>query len=109
MRPRCPAIRTWSTPRWATTSSPPDRCSSFLYEDARIEDSSHDFGRDILPKWVQSGEVFAYDFGTNRIPGDPVDSQVYWRDVGTIDAYYDATMDLRAVAPVEKMSLPIEA
>ena len=72
----------------------------YLYEDARIEDSSHDFGRDILPKWVQSGEVFAYDFGTNRIPGDPVDSQVYWRDVGTIDAYYDATMDLRAVAPV---------
>ena len=72
----------------------------YLYEDARLEDSSHDFGRDILPKWVQSGEVFAYDFGTNRIPGDPVDSQVYWRDVGTIDAYYDATMDLRAVAPV---------
>ena len=72
----------------------------YLYEDARIEDSSHDFGRDILPKWVQSGEVFAYDFGTNRIPGDPADSQVYWRDVGTIDAYYDATMDMRAVAPV---------
>ncbi len=72
----------------------------YVYEDARLEDSSHDFGRDILPKWVQSGEVFAYDFGTNRIPGDPVDSPVYWRDVGTIDAYYDATMDLRAVAPV---------
>jgi glucose-1-phosphate adenylyltransferase len=72
----------------------------FLYEDARLEDSSHDFGRDILPKWVESGEVFAYDFGTNRIPGDPIDSPVYWRDVGTIDAYYDANMDLRAVAPV---------
>ena len=72
----------------------------FLYEDARLEDSSHDFGRDILPKWVESGEVFAYDFGTNRIPGDPVDAPVYWRDVGTIDAYYDANMDLRAVAPV---------
>ena len=72
----------------------------YLYEDARIEDSSHDFGRDILPNWVRTGEVFAYDFGANRIPGDPVDSQVYWRDVGTIDAYYDANMDLRAVAPV---------
>ena len=72
----------------------------FLYEDARLEDSSHDFGRDILPKWVESGEVFAYDFGTNHIPGDPVDAPVYWRDVGTIDAYYDANMDLRAVAPV---------
>src|SRR5664279_5065422 len=72
----------------------------FLYEDARIEESSHDFGRDILPKWVESGEVFAYDFGTNRIPGDPLDAAVYWRDVGTIDAYYDANMDLIAVAPV---------
>ena len=71
----------------------------YLYEDARIEDSSHDFGRDILPKWVESGEVFAYDFGTNHIPGDPVDAAVYWRDVGTIDAYYDANMDLRSVAP----------
>ncbi len=72
----------------------------FLYEDARLEDSSHDFGRDILPKWVDSGEVYAYDFGTNHIPGDPIDAPVYWRDVGTIDAYYDANMDLRAVAPV---------
>jgi glucose-1-phosphate adenylyltransferase len=72
----------------------------FLYEDARLEDSSHDFGRDILPKWVESGEVFAYDFGTNIIPGDPPGAPVYWRDVGTIDAYYDANMDLRAVAPV---------
>ena len=72
----------------------------FLYEDARLEDSSHDFGRDILPKWVESGEVYAYDFGTNHIPGDPPDAPVYWRDVGTIDAYYDANMDLRAVFPV---------
>jgi glucose-1-phosphate adenylyltransferase len=58
-----------------------------LHEDAHDEDSSHDFGRDILPKWVETGEVFAYDFQTNRIPGDPV------------DAYYEATMDLRAVTP----------
>ena len=72
----------------------------YVYEDARLEDSSHDFGRDILPKWVESGEVFAYDFATNRIPGDPIDSPVYWRDVGSIDAYYDANMDLRAVSPV---------
>jgi glucose-1-phosphate adenylyltransferase len=71
----------------------------FLYEDGRNEESSHDFGRDILPKWVETGEVYAYDFATNRIPGDPIDSAVYWRDVGSIDAYYDANMDLRAVAP----------
>jgi len=72
----------------------------YLYEDAHLEESSHDFGRDLLPRWVQAGEVFAYDFATNRIPGDPVDAPVYWRDVGSIDAYYDANMDLRAVAPV---------
>jgi glucose-1-phosphate adenylyltransferase len=70
-----------------------------LYEDAHEDESSHDFGRDILPKWVKSREVFAYDFQTNRIPGDPIGAPVYWRDVGTIDAYYEATMDLRSVTP----------
>src|SRR5258707_7206289 len=44
--------------------------------------------------------MFAYDFQTNHIPGDPSDAPTYWRDVGTIDAYYDANMDLRAVSPV---------
>jgi glucose-1-phosphate adenylyltransferase len=72
----------------------------FLHDDAHSKTTSHDFGRDLLPKWVEHGDVFAYDFQTNRIPGDPVGAPVYWRDVGTIDAYYDATMDLRAVSPV---------
>ena len=72
----------------------------FLYEDARDENSTHDFGRDILPKWVERGDVFAYDFTTNHIPGDPVGAPAYWRDVGTIDAYYEANMDLLAVSPV---------
>ena len=43
--------------------------------------------------------MYAYDFQTNRIPGDPAGAPVYWRDVGTIDAYYDASMDLRSVTP----------
>jgi glucose-1-phosphate adenylyltransferase len=43
--------------------------------------------------------MFAYDFQTNVIPGDPAGSGVYWRDVGTIDAYYEANMDLRSVTP----------
>ena len=43
--------------------------------------------------------MFAYTFQTNRIPGDPPTQQPYWRDVGTIDAYYDANMDLRAITP----------
>lgn len=70
-----------------------------LYEDARSENSSHDFGRDILPRMVNKASLYAYDFQTNRIPGDPVDSPAYWRDVGTIDAFYNANMDLRAVSP----------
>ena len=71
----------------------------FLYEDARDENSTHDFGRDILPKWVERGDVFAYDFTTNHIPGYPVGAPAYWRDVGTIDAYYEANMDLRGGEP----------
>jgi glucose-1-phosphate adenylyltransferase len=71
-----------------------------LYADAAMENSSHDFGRDILPRLIGKVPIYAYDFQTNRIPGDPPGQPVYWRDVGTIDAYYDASMDLRSVAPV---------
>ena len=70
-----------------------------LYEDAANEGSSHDFGHDILPKLAGNAEMFAYDFQSNRIPGEAADASAYWRDVGTIDAYYDANMDLRSVKP----------
>ncbi len=70
-----------------------------LYADAQNPSSTHDFGRDILPSLVGRAPMFAYDFQTNRIPGDPMFQEPYWRDVGTIDAYYDASMDLRAVTP----------
>lgn len=71
-----------------------------LYADAANENSSHDFGRDILPSLIGRAGMYAYDFQTNRIPGDAPDQAAYWRDVGTIDAFYDASMDLRAVRPV---------
>ena len=70
-----------------------------LEADAQDPNSSHDFGRDILPSMVKRSEVFAYDFGTNKIPGEPPENAAYWRDVGTIEAYYEANMDLRAVSP----------
>lgn len=70
-----------------------------LYADAKLADSTHDFGKDILPRLVHSADLFAYDFQTNRIPGDPPTQAAYWRDVGTIDAYYEANMDLRSVSP----------
>ena len=64
-----------------------------------MQASSHDFGRDILPGLVGRADMYAYDFQTNRIPGDPPSQEPYWRDVGTIDAYYDANMDLRSATP----------
>jgi glucose-1-phosphate adenylyltransferase len=71
-----------------------------LKEDAEDEESTHDFGRDILPKLVaQNQPIYAYDYQTNKIPGEPGDQAVYWRDVGTIDAYWEASMDLRTVRP----------
>jgi len=70
-----------------------------LHDDAEDPNSNHDFGRDILPRLAGKSEMYAYDFQTNRIPGEPPDAVPYWRDVGTIDAYYEANMDLRAVSP----------
>jgi len=71
-----------------------------LREDAENEESTHDFGRDILPRLVAEQQpIYAYDYQTNTIPGEPVDQAAYWRDVGTIDAYWEASMDLRAVKP----------
>jgi glucose-1-phosphate adenylyltransferase len=68
-----------------------------LHDDAADEQSTHDFGRDLLPKMAGKAEIYAYDFQTNQIPGEP--NAAYWRDVGTIEAYYDANMDLRSVSP----------
>ena len=70
-----------------------------LYADAARENSTHDFGRDILPALVQRVEMYAYNFQDNQIPGEAAGAAAYWRDVGTLDAYYDAQMDLRAVSP----------
>jgi glucose-1-phosphate adenylyltransferase len=71
-----------------------------LKEDAEDDESTHDFGRDILPKLVADQQpIYAYDYQTNSIPGEPLDQPAYWRDVGTIDAYWEASMDLRAVKP----------
>ncbi len=70
-----------------------------LLADGKSASSSHDFGKDILPSLIGRADMYAYDFQTNVIPGDPIGSPQYWRDVGTIDAYYEASMDLRAVSP----------
>jgi len=72
-----------------------------LRSDAADTSSSHDFGKNVLPVLLAEGKrLFAYDFGRNEIPGATRGSNMaYWRDVGTLGAYYDANMDLRAVMP----------
>jgi glucose-1-phosphate adenylyltransferase len=70
-----------------------------LKGDAKDPASRHDFGMDILPRLAGKAPMYAYNFETNRIPGEPEDSVPYWRDVGTIDAYYEASMDLNHIKP----------
>lgn len=67
-----------------------------LIEDARDEKSTHDFGKDILPKVYKNSRVFIYDFSKNKIRGEET---YYWRDVGTIKEYYEANMDLLKIPP----------
>jgi len=69
-------------------------------EDAADEASDHDIGRNVIPRLVASGEAWVYDFGENRVPGQEERERGYWRDVGSLDAYHQASMDLVATAPV---------
>ncbi|MEJ2009013.1 MAG: glucose-1-phosphate adenylyltransferase [Acidobacteriota bacterium] len=63
--------------------------------DAEDPDSNHDFGKDIIPKLLKEGNVYAYDF----VDENKKEAQ-YWRDIGTLDAYYEANMDLVSISPV---------
>ncbi len=70
-----------------------------LNRDAANETSEHDFGKDVLPMALQDGyKLMAYDFASNPLPGQS-GPNTYWRDVGTIDSYWEANMDLVAVTP----------
>jgi glucose-1-phosphate adenylyltransferase len=68
--------------------------------DAGLDDSRHDLGGDLIPMLVERGEAQVYDFSTNEVPGETDRDRGYWRDVGTLDAFYDAHMDLISVHPV---------
>lgn len=67
--------------------------------DAVDPDSERDMGGNIIPGRVAEGDAWVYDFGTNEIPGQSERERGYWRDVGSIDAYYKASLDLCAVQP----------
>jgi glucose-1-phosphate adenylyltransferase len=70
-----------------------------LHTDAADDTSRHDMGGDIVPLLTGQGAAQVYDFQTNAVPGEHPDTERYWRDVGTIDAYFDAQMDLCATVP----------
>jgi glucose-1-phosphate adenylyltransferase len=68
--------------------------------DADDESSAHDLGGSIIPRFVERGDAAYYDFQRNLVPGATEADHAYWRDVGEIDAYYDAHMDLIAPVPI---------
>ncbi len=68
--------------------------------DAEDGDSGHDMGGDIIPRLVGDGDAAVYDFSDNEVPGATERDRGYWRDVGSLDAFYDAHMDLVSVHPV---------
>ncbi|MCL1693333.1 MAG: glucose-1-phosphate adenylyltransferase [Actinomycetia bacterium] len=68
--------------------------------DAEDEDSKHDMGGNVIPAFVALGAAQVYDFKDNVVPGQHDRERGYWRDVGTLDAYYQANMDTIAVDPI---------
>ena len=77
-----------------------DALVAAVTRDADDVNSRHDMGGDIVPAFVEAGTAGVYDFIRNDVPGSTPRDRDYWRDVGTLDAYYDANMDLIAIEPV---------
>jgi glucose-1-phosphate adenylyltransferase len=77
-----------------------DTLVDVVTRDAQARESSHDMGGNIIPMLVGSGSAHVYDFARNEVPGATDRDRGYWRDVGTLDAFYDAHMDLISVHPV---------
>jgi len=71
-----------------------------IVRDAGDTDSAHDFGKSIVTSMFARKKVYVYDFMTNQVPGQTEKERGYWRDVGSLDAYYQANMDLVAVDPI---------
>ena len=69
-------------------------------QDAEDQKSKHDMGGNIIPMFVERGDANVYDFRDNKVPGSVERDRGYWRDVGTLDSFYDAHMDLIAIHPI---------
>ncbi len=75
-----------------------DYLYELLEEDDKDENSSHDFGKDIIPKITKAGMAYAHPFPLSCVQSDP-NAEPYWRDVGTLEAYWKANLDLASVTP----------
>ncbi|MBV4368365.1 glucose-1-phosphate adenylyltransferase [Erwinia sp. BNK-24-b] len=75
-----------------------DYLYQLLEDDLKIPESNHDFGKDILPKIVATGEALAHSFSVSCVQSDD-NAPPYWRDVGTLEAYWKANLDLASVTP----------
>lgn len=71
-----------------------------IEHDGTLENSNHDMGGDIVPYLVARDDATVYDFTFNEIPGSTERDHSYWRDVGTVESYYDAHMDLISTMPI---------
>jgi glucose-1-phosphate adenylyltransferase len=71
-----------------------------LYKDQENKSSAHDMGGNLITMLTEAGEAAHYDFGENVVPGTSERDRGYWRDVGTLDAYHEAHMDLISVHPI---------
>ncbi|MFM8205125.1 MAG: glucose-1-phosphate adenylyltransferase [Actinomycetales bacterium] len=77
-----------------------DAMEEALQRDAADMDSRHDIGGNIIPAMTKDGSAKVYDFANNIVPGETERDKGYWRDVGSIDSYFDAHMDLVSVHPI---------
>jgi len=78
----------------------PKTLTDILLALAAATKTSYDFGRDVFPALTEEGVAYAYNFMQNRVPGPgKIEEEPYWRDVGTIEAYFEANLDLKEIQP----------
>lgn len=97
--PEIPGRPGWTLASMGNYTFDTDTLVTELRGDAANPNSDHDFGHNILPGMVNEYPIYAYDFFSNVVPGELPENRGYWRDVGTIEAYYEANMDLKSVKP----------
>lgn len=77
-----------------------DKLVEAVIRDSDLDGSKHDMGGDIIPGFVERGDCGVYDLNDNDVPGSTPRDRYYWRDVGTLDSFFDAHMDLISTLPI---------